>query len=183
MIIRKPTEINEEEIDTDLKDFCWVAEHLLSTHDKVHGCEILIPETYFFVKGKPKYMAKSDKNGFLTSVRHHDKLELTEIRKDLPQYVRNRKVKEVAIDPDLIQKQNNSIIIYPNDIARVTYAPENGKRGNISILGEKAMLRMFTTRKNDLFWKNVVTIQANIPCKIAKVQRSFKYNFEILSDK
>lgn len=82
------------------KDFHWVVEHLLSTHDRIHGCEIKIPETYFFVKGRPKIMVRTDRNGFLTAMNSSEKLELTEIRKDLPIFVRNRKPNQPSIDPN-----------------------------------------------------------------------------------
>lgn len=77
----------------NLKWFFWLIEHLLSTHERIHGCEVRIPETYFLVKGKVKFMVKTDKNGCLSMVNYPEsKLEFTEIRKDLPVFVRNRKI-------------------------------------------------------------------------------------------
>lgn len=146
--VKSSTVVHEEVIDTNLKDFGWVAEHLLSTHDKIHGCEILIPETYFFIKGKTRFMVKSDKNGFLISVKNPDKLDLTEIRKDLPQFVRNRMTKEVRNETGFMSKQApESKILYPLDIARITYISECGRKGNVQIVGEKAISRMLTIRK------------------------------------
>ena len=108
-------------------------------------------------------MVKSDKNGFLTSVKTSDKLELTEIRKDLPQYVRNRKsvpkitnnmnflAKSKELNSDLKissnKPENQKNKLYTHDCARIIYQPEEGKKSQIQILGEKALLRMFTIRK------------------------------------
>lgn len=93
-------------------------------------------------------MVKSDKNGFLISVRNPEKLDLTEIRKDIPQFVRNRMVKEVRNETGFMSKQTpDSKVLYPLDIARVAHISENGRKGNVQIIGEKAMFRMFTIRK------------------------------------
>ena len=54
-------------------------------------------------------MVRSDKNGFLTSIKIPEKLELTEIRKDLPQFVRNRK-NAPKIPNEFGMKQNNDSI-------------------------------------------------------------------------
>ena len=66
---------------------------MLSTHERIHGCEVKIPETYFFCKGRPKFLIKTDKNEWLSMMNIPEKLELTEIRKDLPLFVRNRRIK------------------------------------------------------------------------------------------
>lgn len=106
--------IQEDEYKT--KDFQWVVEHMLrkfstlilATHSHIHGCEVLIPKTYFFNNGKAKFMVKSEfdvrkhnliknslgsKKHFLTAVTHPKKLTLVAIRKDIqmvPRVVKTR---------------------------------------------------------------------------------------------
>ena len=62
------------------------------------------------------------------------------------------------------------------------YLPEEGKKGRDQILSEKALLRLFTIRKNADFWKSVYLIQSIIPCEISKIQKQFKFSFKILSE-
>lgn len=125
--------------DNNYKSFMWLVEHLLSTHDKVHGCEVLIPETYFFAKGKPKFMVKVDKEKgkFLTSVKTPEKLELTEIRKDLPMFIRTRKENIGSNQPESYNSNSNIPIEYPPDIAKIFFIPEEGRQAKVQILAEK----------------------------------------------
>lgn len=174
------------------KPFMWLAEHLLSTHDKIHGCEVLIPETYFFCKGKPKFMVKTDKerSNFLTSVSQPEKLELTEIRKDLPLFVRNKKFKGLANDQQSgypKSSSQNSNVEYSPDVARITYISADGHEPNVQIVAEKGVFKTFTIRKNAHYWKTVSMIQAVIPTKILlnqpkdeKKRMNYKFHFRVL---
>ncbi|CAI2361980.1 unnamed protein product [Moneuplotes crassus] len=180
------------------KDFLWIAEHLLSTHDRIHGCEILIPETYFFTKGASKLMIKSDKNNFLTSVKVPEKLDLTEIRKDLPQFTRNRMTaakysNDVNFDRSKRNKNRDLELtskkpvdedtkLYPHDYARVVYIPQKGKDPQIQLLGEKSLVKMFQIRKKANFWQTVMIMQSIVPYEINSKRRCYKYAFRIIHE-
>jgi hypothetical protein len=52
------------------KKFPWLLEHLLPCNDKVAGCEISFPDSVVFLNGKPKFVAKTDKDGFMTGIKN-----------------------------------------------------------------------------------------------------------------
>ena len=45
------------------RSYNWLMVHLLSHNDKIHGCEVNIPEQVVFFDQKPKYFLKNDKDG------------------------------------------------------------------------------------------------------------------------
>ncbi|CAI2362026.1 unnamed protein product [Moneuplotes crassus] len=190
-------EISRSDVKIEYKNFLWMAEHLLSPHDRIHGCELLIPETYFFVKGRPKMMIKSDRNNFLTCIKVPEKLELTEIRKDLPQFCRNRRsTRKFSSDLNFnnrSREKNNDLIspkktvededkLYPHDYARIVYMPEKDKESLVQLLSEKALIKKFHIRKNDSFWKTVMIMQSVIPYEINSKKRTYKFHFRILPE-
>ena len=64
-------------MNTQEKGFQWLMEHLLPPQsDKFKGCEIIFPDTVFFVKAKPKLIIKTDKDFCLTAIRNPSKVNL-----------------------------------------------------------------------------------------------------------
>ena len=47
----------------------WLIEHLLPSNDKIRGCEVVFPDTAFFVAGKAKMIVKNDRELCLMAVR------------------------------------------------------------------------------------------------------------------
>lgn len=94
-------------------------------------------------------MVKTDKSNFLTAIKSPDKLELTEIRKDLPLFVRNRRFREMHPEGNTQPNSPTSPtkMNYPPDIARIAYLPKDGKHSTVQIVGEKELFRIFTIRK------------------------------------
>lgn len=64
----------------------------------------------------------------------------------------------------------------------MAYAPKGGKDPQVQLLGEKALLRMFTIRKNADFWKTVFSIQSVIPYELSQGQRRHKFTFRVLPE-
>lgn len=74
------------------RDFIWLMQNLLSTNEKVKGCELIFPDTAFFKNGKPILVIRSDPREFcLLGIRHPKKLSLPSIYKDFQNVVRRRK--------------------------------------------------------------------------------------------
>ena len=42
------------------RDFEWLMRSLLPATEKLKGCELILPDTVFFKKGKPTIIIKSD---------------------------------------------------------------------------------------------------------------------------
>jgi hypothetical protein len=74
--------------------FCWFLEHLLPINEKIRGCSIIFPDSVIFSKGKPKFIAKNDREGCLMVIKQASKLNLGDIRRTFSQVVRDRR-KEV----------------------------------------------------------------------------------------
>ena len=75
------TKIPEDLYMGDLKDFSWLVEKLFSPSDKIKGCELLFVDAVFFnSKGKPKFIAKTEKDGCIICVKNPNKLKLPEVR-------------------------------------------------------------------------------------------------------
>ena len=72
------------------KDYHWLLTHLCGT-DKVKGCEMVYPDTAFFVKGKPKGIVRMDKEWCLVLVKGGNRVNLQNIYKEFSNVVRERK--------------------------------------------------------------------------------------------
>jgi len=72
-------------------------EHLLPYSDKIKGCELLFPDTVFYVNGKPKILIKSDKEQCLVSTKSANKLLKESLQKELTNIFRARKKDNVGI--------------------------------------------------------------------------------------
>ncbi|CAI2385695.1 unnamed protein product [Moneuplotes crassus] len=77
--------------NTEKKEFHWLAQHLTSPNNTLKGCEINIPEYVFFNNGKPEFVLKKDKDGFLNVITQEDKLQFYKIRRTLHNVIRARK--------------------------------------------------------------------------------------------
>ena len=78
--------------NTQQKDFEWIIQHLISPTNDFKGCEINFPECVFFSKsGKPSFMVKNDKDGWLTAITQESSLQIYKIRRNLANTIRNRK--------------------------------------------------------------------------------------------
>lgn len=85
----------------DKIEFVKLIEYLLPQTIDLEGCEIRLPETAFFGDdGKPLFVAKTDKDGKLTSVNQTNKLQLINIRQTFSNIVseRNRDNKTVEME-------------------------------------------------------------------------------------
>jgi|LauGreDrversion4_2_1035121.scaffolds.fasta_scaffold436532_1 hypothetical protein len=79
------------------RDFEWLIRSLLAGSDKVKGCELILPDTVFFKKGKPTIIIKSDTRDYcLVGITHPKKLSLQSIYKDFQNVVRRRKKDNVG---------------------------------------------------------------------------------------
>lgn len=55
------------------KGFNWMLENLLPLNDKFKGCELILPDTVLFAKGKPYMLVRCDKDFCLTAVKGNSK--------------------------------------------------------------------------------------------------------------
>jgi len=61
--------------------FVKMIEYLLPPSLDLEGCEVLFPDSIFFGEdGKPMFLAKTDKDGKMSSINQPNKLGLSELR-------------------------------------------------------------------------------------------------------
>lgn len=79
--------------DIEQRDFIWLMRSLTSPYEhKLHGCEVHFPDTAFIdVKGKVTEIIKTDKDGFLVSVKNPQKLKQQSLRRNFTTIVRDRR--------------------------------------------------------------------------------------------
>lgn len=82
------------------KSFMWLMEHLLppaNQEQTLKGCELIFPDTAFYVSGKAKVIIRMDKDFCLVGVKKALKLQKDEIYKDFSTVVRERKKDQLGI--------------------------------------------------------------------------------------
>ena len=66
-IVEVKTDVREELFAGEERSFTWLLEHLTpKDNEKIRGCHLLFPDTVVFHKGRVKFIARTDKEGFLT---------------------------------------------------------------------------------------------------------------------
>ena len=90
MIVKDTDELFNEHIGGEKQDFLWLMEHLLPYSEKIRGCELLFPDTVFYLNGKPKIIIKSDKEQCLVSTKSASKLSQGSLQKELTIIYRSR---------------------------------------------------------------------------------------------
>ena len=65
--------------------------------DKVMGCAVQFPDSAFFIDGKVTEILRTDKDGFLSSVKFDSRSGISDIRTSFTTIVRERK-KETGLE-------------------------------------------------------------------------------------
>ena len=70
-------DVHEELFMGEERSFTWLLEHLTpKDNEKIRGCQLLFPDTVVFHKGRVKFIARTDKEGFLTYNKQAQKMSL-----------------------------------------------------------------------------------------------------------
>lgn len=91
MIIKETDEFINNHVGGQHMDFLWLMEHLLPYSDKIKGCELIFPDTVFYVNGKARIFIRSDKEQFLVGTKALSKLHKDNLQKELPNIYRDRR--------------------------------------------------------------------------------------------
>ena len=152
--------------------FAQLITYMLPPNDKLKGCQVLFPDTVFFVGGKPHFISKNDREGYLTTVTHH--LGLQEIRQRFSTLVRERKKETERIvfgdkrdrmeSPALEREdevQNDEKSIYYKDTAIFRFMDEQA----VKVVRDTEFINEFKRRANDPYWDTLDCIQTSVKAR------------------